>query len=74
VVALEKQGKAGDMILVRVRQDQPSMRRSHGGMRRSSATSKRSGSGPPSISSRPPLRALDEDRIALSDIEDRHAR
>ena len=48
-----------------------SIRRSHGGMRASSSRSSRSGSGPPSTSIRAAGPALDEDRVALPDVEHR---
>ena len=51
-----------------------SSRRSHGGSRRSSSTRSRSGSGPPSTSIRPPRATLDEDRVALADVEHRDPR
>ena len=74
VVALEKQSKTGDMILVRVRQDQrvdaPVPRRDPAVEGDEQSVRIR-----PSVDQEPTAaRALDEDRIALSDIEDRDAR
>ena len=74
VIALEKQGKTGDMILVRVRQDQ----RVDASIPWRDAAVERDeqaiGIGPAVDQQPTAARALDEDRVALSDVEDRHAR
>jgi len=74
VVALEEQGESGDVILVWVRQDQgvdASVPRRDAAVERDEEPV---GIGT-SVDQQPTAaRALDEDRVALSDIEDRHAR
>jgi hypothetical protein len=74
VVALEKQGKTGDVILVRVGQDQcvdASVPWRDAAVERDEQAV---GIGAAIDQEPTAARALDEDRIALSDIEDRHAR
>ena len=58
------------MVLVRVREHDDVQRRSQGGTSPSSSSSSRSGSGPPSTSIRAPSSPLDQDRVALPDVED----
>ena len=70
-VALEQQGEPGDVILVRMADRMTaSIRRSHGGIRRSRATSRRSRIRSAVDEQPAAARSLDEDRIALADIED----
>ncbi len=74
VVALEEQGESRDMILVRVRQDQgvdASVPRRDAAVE-GDEEPVRIGTSVDQQSTT--ARAFDEDRVALSDIEDRHAR
>ena len=74
MISLEEQGKAGDVILVRMRQDQ----RVDASIPWRDAAVERDEQAVgirPAVDQQPTaVRALDEDGVALSDVEDRHAR